>query len=272
MHWSIKGLGSTGFVSCTDGLTVLKGYQLWENGKLCACRATPCEDIITREATVYEVLGRHPQILRFFGREEVYPNVHSLRLELAPLGNIRQYIEEHHDEPPPEDIRLQMALETSLGLNYLHSKGVRHSDLSCRNLFLFPDYRVKIGDFGGSVLEGLNFAEIVSEEVSYELPRRGRDFRDRPVMKREIFALGSAIYEIMAWKKPFSGLSDDEVEARYDREEFPCLHDIRIATVIQDCWDEKYENTGQVIESLKLALERTTQRNHPSMQMTKPGE
>jgi hypothetical protein len=76
----------------------------------------------------------------------------------------------------------------------------------CRRLSFFDDYRVKIGEFGGSVHEVHGFEETVSEEIQYELPRRGRDCNQRSVIKRELFALGSAIYEIMAWEKTIPGL------------------------------------------------------------------
>ena len=46
--------------------------------------------------------------------------------------------------------------------------------------------------------------------------------------------MGSAIYEIMAWVRPFKGLGDAEVEARYAREEFPSLADITVGPVIWD--------------------------------------
>lgn len=42
-------------------------------------------------------------------------------------------------------------------------------------------------------------------------------------MKRELFALGAAVYEITTWERPFQGLADEEVEAKYAREEFPSL-------------------------------------------------
>jgi serine/threonine protein kinase len=206
---------------------------------------------LSREDLIYRHLGRHPQILQYFGLEEVHPGVHSLRLELAPHGNVRQFIEEHAIDPPPERVRLQMALDVATGLSYAHSRGIRHSDLSCRNLFLFEGYRVKIGDFGASMLDGHGFVETTSEESQYELPCRGRKFCDRPVMKRELFALGSAIYEVMAWARPFKGLDDEEVEARYAREEFPSLDGITTGPIVLACWKEAYETADEVVMSLK---------------------
>lgn len=96
-----------------------------------------------------------------------------------------------------------MALDIVTGLSYLYSKGVQHYDMSCRNLFLFNGYRIKLGDFGTSLLEGYEFKPTFCEEIRYELPLRGREFKDRPPIKREFFTLGLAIYEITMWKRPF---------------------------------------------------------------------
>lgn len=248
---SILGMGASCFVSVDDGVTVLKGYEIWVNGKRRSYYPRACEEALRREELIYETLGEHPQILRCFGLEEVHAGVHSLRLELAPLGNVRQYIQNHAQEPPPERNRIQMALDIAVGLSYIHSRKVQHGDLSCRNFFLFEDDRIKIGDFGDSVMEGSGVDETVCEEMRYELPCRGRKFSDRPVIKRELFALGSAIYEVMAWNKPFPALQDDEVEARYARDEFPSLDGITTSLTIQNCWNEVYETADEVVASLK---------------------
>jgi hypothetical protein len=95
---------------------------------------------------------------------------------------------------------------------------------------------VKIGDFGGAKIDSKDPYD--AEEAWYELPLRGRSWEERPYLKRELFALGCAIYEIMAWKKPFVELSSEEVEKRYAREEFPDVSNIFEADVIKKCWKE----------------------------------
>ena len=103
---------------------------------------------------------------------------------------------------------------------------------------LFDGYRIKIGDFGGSIIKGreLSFPVTVAEEAQYELPCRGRDRHELPTMKRELFALGSCMYEIMAWIRPFQDLRDSEVTKRYERGEFPSLDNISV-TVAQASWN-----------------------------------
>lgn len=73
-------------------------------------------------------------------------------------------------------------------------------------------------------------------------------------MKRELSALGSAMYEIVAWARPFPGLQDEEVEARYIRDEFPSLDRIVIGHTIWNCWNEVYDTADEVVASLKEPL------------------
>ncbi|KAI0113685.1 kinase-like protein [Nemania sp. FL0031] len=249
MPYKMLGLGGTCYVTTTDNKTVLKGHQIWKNGEFQFGR-DDCEDDLARESTIYKHLGYHPQILRCFGLEQHCPSVHSLRLELATLGCVRQFIQEHADQPPPLQNRFRMALDIVTGLDYIHSKGVQYCDMSCRNLFLFDGYRVKLGDFGASLLEGHEFKPTFCEETQYELPLRGREFNDRPPIKRELFALGSAIYEVTMWKRPFQGIPDEEVEARYAREEFPPLVGNLAGPIIRKCWNEEFDNTKEVLGAM----------------------
>ncbi|KAH9216779.1 kinase-like domain-containing protein [Leptodontidium sp. 2 PMI_412] len=233
MEYELLGLGGSSIVSAeSGGKTALKGHQVWVEGS-----AAP-----SREGVVYQHLGEHPHILKCYGLVEVHPSVHSLRLERAPYGNVRQFIRNTRCKPPSEQDRLTMALGVPGGLAHVHAKNVIHCDISCRNLFLFPSGCVKIDDFGSALLDGTSPANDIVEEIRYELPLRGRAFEERPHIKRELFALGSAIYETMSWKMPFEELDDDDVEKMPQRR-----------NVIRDCWNEKFE-TSKDVEKALMAL------------------
>jgi serine/threonine protein kinase len=240
-------------VTTTDSKNVLKGHQVWSCGNLVFDYQVPCEERLAREATIYKHLGQHPQILTCFGLEEVHPGIHSLRLEMAPLGCVRAYIQKKADSPPPVHGRLQMALDVATGLSYMHSRGAMSCDLSSINLFVFDGLRVKLGDFGGALLEGFDFEWDQTHESRYHLPLRGREYDDVPLIKRELFSLGSAIYEITAWKRPFGELDDNQVDARYARDEFPSLDGNVARHIIWGCWAEVYATVQEVVSDLKAA-------------------
>src|SRR4051812_4347060 len=90
MWWSIVGLGGSCFISSTDKKTALKGYHVWEDGECRAWCEHDSEKELAREAFIYKHLGNHPHILYCYGLEEVHPGINSLRLEYAPLGDVRK--------------------------------------------------------------------------------------------------------------------------------------------------------------------------------------
>ncbi len=195
---------------------------------------------------MYQHLGEHPHILKCYGLVDIHPGVHSLRLERAPYGNVRQFIRNTRSTPPSEQDRLAMALGVTSGLIRIHTKNVVHCDISCRNLFLFSKCCVKIGDLGSAILDGILPQDDIVEEIRYELPLRGRAFEERSYVKRGLSALGSASYEIMSWKMPFEELDDDGVEKMYAAERFPDVTRLFAGDVIRDCWNEKFDTANEV--------------------------
>jgi len=210
-----------------------------------------CEKLLAKEDHVYRLLGEYPHILRCYGLVEVHPSVHSLRLERALHGNVREFIRNYKTTPLSEEGRLNMALGVSSAIAHMHSKNIIHCDISCRNLLLFPGWRVKVGDFGSAIIDGNASENNIVEEIRYELPLRGRVFEDRPYIKRELFALGSAIYEIMAWEMFFEELGTDDVEVKYAAEEFPDVTFVLAGDIIRDCWDEKFKTAEDIERAIK---------------------
>ncbi|OAA63645.1 Protein kinase-like domain protein [Niveomyces insectorum RCEF 264] len=269
---AILGMGGSCFVSVVDDKTVHKSHEIWVHGKIQSRYPENCEEDLRRELAVYEHMGPHDCILRCLGLEVIHspPDVFALRLELAPHGTVRDLIQKvFPGDPLPEKTRLQMCRDVASGFAHVHAKGVWHSDISCRNLLVFDDYRLKICDFGGSIIQGREseFPATVAEEMQCQLPRRGREVvSGRPRIKRELFAIGCCMYEIMAWKRPFQGEIDGEatkryelngeVTKRYEGEEFPSLDGIpdKVAKVITSCWNEVYDSTDEIVECLGFSF------------------
>ncbi|KAI9837188.1 MAG: hypothetical protein M1837_003090 [Sclerophora amabilis] len=247
----IIGRGASANVSLYSDNTVLKGYVVWLDGRQVSFRE-PAKDSIeslAREREVYERLGSHPNIIGYLGVVEVEPGVDSLQLELASKGDLRAFIRKNQPDTFSNQTRLAWLIGIASALAHIHSRGVFQCDFSCRNLLLTGDDVVKLCDFGGSKIDDKK--PDLAEEPWYDLPLRGRKFRDTPFMKRELFAFGCAIYEIMAWKKPFGELSMEEVEKAYAREEFPDTSDLFAADIIRRCWNEEFESAQEVEVALQ---------------------
>ncbi|KAH0541604.1 hypothetical protein FGG08_003952 [Glutinoglossum americanum] len=242
----ILGMGSSGTVSLYKENTVLKGYVVWLDGRQYSFRDPPDDCILSleREREAYERLGNHPHILRYLGIVEVEPGVRSLHFELASKGNLRLFIRNNELGAVTDQKRLSWITGLASALEHVHSREVIHCDLSCRNILLTKDDTAKLSDFGGAKLGGKE--PSYSEEPWYELPPRERTWEARPYVKREIFAFGCLMYEIMAWEKPFGELTAEQVEKSYAHEEFPDLSGVLGADIIRRCWNEEFETAKDV--------------------------
>jgi serine/threonine protein kinase len=247
----ILGIGGSAVVSRYDDTSVLKGYVVWLDGRkriTFEAQELPKRSL-DREREVYERLGTHSCILGYYGVITLEPETHSLRLEYASNGDLRSFIRSTEPDSISIPQRLTWAIGLASGLSYIHSKGVFHCDFSCRNIFVTRDQSIKIGDFGGAKIDKGD--PYGAEEPWYELPLRGRLWDERPYVKRELFALGCAIYEIMTWKKPFADLNAEGVEARFACEEFPDIAAVFGGSVIRECWEESFETA----DGVKVALQ-----------------
>jgi serine/threonine protein kinase len=144
-----------------------------------------------------------------------------------------------------------MALDLAEGLAYAHERGVRCDDFSARNALLFDGFRVKLCDFGAPVLDG-NERGNSSYEDRYQLPPRGRQQSELPRIAEDLFALGSAIFEVTEWKLPHQDVDEDEVEVLMAQDILPeASADNPAADVIHKCWQEKYQSAAEAVEELK---------------------
>ena len=145
-----------------------------------------------REDAVYKRLGSHPLILNYNGKVLVHENVYSLKIKHA-LGCLCTFV--LNCPALSKEIRLAMAVQVAAAIAYIYSKNVIHADFSTRNVFIFNNWQLKLGDFSGSRID--NQGAIGAEEILYQLPRFRRAWRELDKIKRELFALNCGIYEII---------------------------------------------------------------------------
>ena len=130
------------------------------------------------------------------------------------------------------------------GLSFLHGKGIIHGDLSCNNIFLDADLKARIGNFAGSSIHGQPFLTVY--ETSHSLPG------DTSVsIKRDLFALGSVLYELMTGHTPFHDQDACEIEKLFSKGEFPSLDNVPVVgPVILQCWTGQYTAAIDVLKDI----------------------
>lgn len=117
------------------------------------------------------------------------------------------------DEKLPLVERLRIMEEVCSALGYAHRHNVVHRDVKPANIFVQPDGRVKLLDFGIARLEERKSQDLsltrpghIIGTVPYMAPER---LRDKPLDRRsDIFATGVVLYQFLSGELPFSG---DEV-------------------------------------------------------------
>ncbi|KAF2468027.1 kinase-like protein [Lindgomyces ingoldianus] len=224
--------GNTSQIALLPDGTVLK--YIWDRDDH---RAKNCLEI---EHSILLALGDHERIVKYIAKHE-----HGLQFQFAANGDVRRYISKHDPSRIPQQQRQKWAKQAAEALAFVHSKGVIHCDIHPNNFLLDEHLNLLLCDFAGSLFGTLDGGAM--ESIRFFLPR---DPLATPGVKSDLFALGSAVYYIMAGHEPYDSLSDDEVTARYLRFEFPDVHSYTCGRAIEGCWKGDFTNAQDVVKAM----------------------
>ena len=160
-------------------------------------------DALRREAGLLAAM-RHPNILAFMGLTTSPP---AIVTELCGKGSLLDVLRSAQRDPTslPWSLRLRMATEAALGMNYLHCRNpaIIHRDLKSPNLLVDRDNHIKVGDFGlsrshdptrsGRSLENMNPRWLALEVL--------KGARATPAS--DIYAMGMVMYELLTMDVPW---------------------------------------------------------------------
>jgi serine/threonine protein kinase len=183
------------------------------------------------ERKIFEVLGSHPRIVRYFGMWK--DKNRSVVLEYHPRGYLRQVLMElgqdrnNADDNEDENAipRRKWAVQIVEGLIYIHSKGVVHGDLNASNILVGDSDDVVLCDFAGSSLNSEKPVALYSEPRHFRPREKGEE--EMRIIKDDLFALGSVLYELYSHQKPYAEKPDHEVEKLYPKAYFPTFRAYR---------------------------------------------
>jgi serine/threonine protein kinase len=176
----------------------------------------------------------------------------------ASDGNLQKYIDQHHASINIS-LRLKWRSQAAEAIEFIHGKGVIHSDLRPENFLLHTDtvagnkLDLLLCDFGGSTN---------GEIDGRHLPDSGFFNPCHPPESTEstdIFSLGSIYYTIMTghWPYrspgPFKALEEmktyeEHVDAWFACKRYPRVNGLAAGLVIQRCWTGEYAGLRALIE------------------------
>lgn len=145
-----------------------------------------------------------------------HPNIVTV-YDFGEEGDIAYFVMEFiqgHELKEHLDSGVQFSLEKSLGLmidlldalDYAHSHGIVHRDIKPANIMLDQSGRLKLTDFGVVKMidkqEGTQAGTMVGTP-GYMSPEQILGTSVSP--RSDIFAAGVVLYQLLTWKKPFTG-------------------------------------------------------------------
>ncbi|OWZ19277.1 Serine/threonine protein kinase [Phytophthora megakarya] len=179
----------------------------------------------------------HPNVLKLFGGcEDTHQEIDVRRslvaahiemessalrffvCEFAREGTLRQFLKHHQQRDTSRSTQMLITwtklYEASLGLKYLHQRGIVHGRLRCREIFIGNDGQAKLTVFG----ERKPSAKMRKSNslLRWTPPERlgiGCDSKcsTPPTMEADVFALGMCILEAVTMRTPWKPLSESDV-------------------------------------------------------------
>lgn len=176
--------------------------------------------------------------------------------------------------PIPVRTALDYAAQIAQGLAAAHEKGIVHRDLKPDNIFVTPDGRVKILDFGLAKLIDQESTGVISSVLPTSPPGTSpglvlgttgymspEQVRGEPVDRRtDIFALGVVLYEMLTARRPFARDTVPETMTAILREDIPDLRSdnpqisLPLEQVLRRCLDKDAVRRFQSTQDLAFAL------------------
>ncbi|KAG6783892.1 hypothetical protein POTOM_009574 [Populus tomentosa] len=273
-------------------LTFMKVLDWGEDGIATAAETAALRASFKQEVAVWHKLD-HPNVTKFVGasmgtsnlkipsKSSSSDSVNSppsraccVVVEYLPGGTLKKFLIRNRRKKLAFKIVIQLALDLSRGLSYLHSKKIVHRDVKTENMLLDATRTLKIADFGVARVEAQNPRDMTGETgtLGYMAPEvlDGKPYN----RKCDVYSFGICLWEIYCCDMPYPDLSFAEVSSAVVRQlqlvprvhaeentyvwyyemhnhlrpEIPRCCPSSLATVMRKCWDANPEKRPEMDE------------------------
>ncbi|PKK76948.1 kinase-like protein [Rhizophagus irregularis] len=239
------------------GLVALKIF-FSNNSNIEEDELNEANDGFIKELKYLREIDYHQNINRILGitKDSEY---YILVLEYANEGNLRDYLKKNFTSLKWNN-KIQMALDITSGLKFLHSKEVIHRDLHSKNI-LVNNGKLLIADFGLS--KKLAEAKIHSSAnkigmVEYIEPQCFKSFGYMKNKKSDIYGLGVLLWEISSGRPPFLNYPREALAFHISygniREEPTEGTPLKYQQLYQKCWDGEPKSRPDIEEVYEILL------------------
>jgi TPR repeat protein len=204
-----------------------------------------------------------------------------LILEFMAGGSLYGYLKKNQPSAVMWLQRIQIALDMSYGLAYLHSKHVIHRDLKSLNVLLDDRSRAKLSDFGLTTTKASSSSAAKTKSACGTTAWMAPELLDPHIdeykydEKTDIFAYGMVLYELSSHQVPFQGLKEGQISEKIrndKRPEIPASTPDAYTKLILDSWDKTPASRPNIDEAINRLnnLKQITEINnkapeYPSM-------
>jgi len=160
-----------------------------------------------REASLAAGLT-HPNLISIFDVSINSENAYYV-MEFLDGVSLRQALEKCPGQRMSIEQFLPLFKQTCAGLSHAHDQSLVHRDIKPDNIFILPDGKVKITDFGiarSAEADNSNLTKpgVMLGTLSYVSPEQLQDARNVD-HRADIYSLAVVAYEVLAGQVPFAG-------------------------------------------------------------------
>ncbi|KAH8105369.1 kinase-like domain-containing protein [Cristinia sonorae] len=199
-----------------------------------------------RESLLWQDLA-HPHILPFLGVSEgVFQYSLCMVLPWMENGNILNHMDNLKKNGKLMDrnhgaVINQWCYETALGLAYLHEEGIVHGDLRGANILVDDRGRIRLADFGMSVIaESTGNSSVrggAQRWLSPELidPEQFNMTSSCPAYASDVYSFALTAIELFTGNPPFDTLKEHQILLHVLKENRPPRPSTSVGIMMSDC-------------------------------------